>query len=221
MSYIIDGVLLVILLISCISGIRKGFIKTLFGLGAAIFSAIISFSFKERVAKIFSDKWFYDIVYNKVYSYVEGIKETVNTTGENVSQTLNNGILKYFNIGNVEVVDSESVEKITQSVAKPLSDTISKTVAFIVLFFALFIVITLLLKVIDTLAKLPVLAQLNGLLGFVAGIVKGIIICFVVVAVFKLVYPYIHVESLANYEEIVNSTVIYKIISTFNPLNII
>ncbi len=221
MNYVIDGILLVILLLSCISGIRKGFIKTLFGLGAAIFSLIVSFSFKENLAKIFSEKWFYDVVYNKIYTYVDGIKETVNSTGESVSQALNSGFLKYFNIGNIEILDSESVENISQSVAKPVSETLSETVAFVILFFATFILVTFLLKIIDAIVKLPVLAQLNGLLGFAAGIVKGLIICFVVSAIFKIIYPYLQLGSLANYEEIVKSTVIFEIISTFNPLNII
>ncbi len=221
MNYVIDGILLLILLLSCISGIRKGFVKTLFGLGAAIFSVIVSFSFKEKLAKIFSDKWFYNAVYDKIYTYVDGIKETVNNTGESVYNALNNGFLKYFSIENVEILDNESVENIAQSVATPITKTLSEAVAFVLLFFATFIVVTLLLKAINAIVKLPVLAQLNGLFGFAAGIVKGLIICFVVSTIFRIIYPYLQLESLANYEEMVNSTVIFKIISTFNPLNII
>lgn len=221
MKYVIDGILLLILLISCISGVRKGFIKTFFGLGAAIFSVIISFSFKGTVAKIFSDRWFYSIVYDKVYTYVDGIKETVNTTGESITNALNSGILKYFDIGNIEILDTGSVENISKSVATPVSGILSETVAFVILFFATFILVTLLLKIIDAVVKLPVLSQLNGLLGFAAGLLKGLIVCFVVSAIFKIIYPYLGLETLSNYEEIVNSTVIFKIISTFNPLNII
>ncbi len=221
MNYVIDGILLLILLLSCILGIRKGFIKTLFGLGAAIFSVIISFKFKETLAKIFSDKWFYDVVYNKIYTYVDGIKETVNATGESVYSALNNGFLKYFNVGNIEILDNESVENISQSVTKPISDILSETVAFVILFFATFIVVTILLKIINAIVKLPVLAQLNGLLGFAAGLLKGLVICFVVSTVFGIIYPYLRLESLANYEEMVNSTVIFKFISTFNPFNVI
>lgn len=221
MVYVIDGILLLILVLSAIIGARRGFIKALCGFGATVLAFVVSFTFKSRLGQLLSDGFFHDFLYGKVYTYIQGVADSVNATGESLSQALNKGILKFAKIPDMTLIGNESIDDITSKVTDSISSSFSSAAAFVILFFASLIIITLLLKVLDKICDLPMLSQLNGLLGFVIGLVKGLLICFVVSLIFKYIYPYLNIDGMVAYDDMLASTYIFRLISVLNPFNII
>ena len=58
-----------------------------------------------------------------------------------------------------------------------------RTIIFVVLFILIFIILSILIKATSVINKLPLIGQLNSLLGGVAGLLQGLVIVFIVVII--------------------------------------
>ena len=70
---------------------------------------------------------------------------------------------------------------VLDNVAKPIVLVPLRTIIFVVLFILIFIILSILIKATSVINKLPLIGQLNSLLGGVAGLLQGLVIVFIVV----------------------------------------
>ena len=71
---------------------------------------------------------------------------------------------------------------VLDNVAKPVVLVPLRTIIFVVLFILIFIILSL-IKATSVINKLPLIGQLNSLLGGVAGLLQGLVIVFIVVII--------------------------------------
>ena len=84
----------------------------------------------------------------------------------------------------VSVVQSGNPGKaVLDNVAKPVVLVPLRTIIFVVLFILIFIILSILIKATSVINKLPLIGQLNSLLGGVAGLLQGLVIVFIVVII--------------------------------------
>lgn len=72
---------------------------------------------------------------------------------------------------------------VLDNVAKPIVLVPLRTIIFVVLFILIFIILSILIKATSVINKLPLIGQLNSLLGGVAGLLQGLVIVFIVVII--------------------------------------
>ena len=72
---------------------------------------------------------------------------------------------------------------VLDNVAKPVVLVPLRTIIFVVLFILIFIILSILIKATPVINKLPLIGQLNSLLGGVAGLLQGLVIVFIVVII--------------------------------------
>ena len=72
---------------------------------------------------------------------------------------------------------------VLDNVAKPVVLVPLRTIIFVVLFILIFIILSILIKATSVINKLPLIGQLNSLLGGVAGLSQGLVIVFIVVII--------------------------------------
>lgn len=72
---------------------------------------------------------------------------------------------------------------VLDNVAKPVVLVPLRTIIFVVLFILIFIILSILIKATSVINKLPLIGQLNSLLGGVAGLLQGLVIVFIVVII--------------------------------------
>ena len=96
--------------------------------------------------------------------------------------------------------------------ANRVAERLAHRILFAIAFVVLFVLLTLLLHALDLVAKLPGLHFCNGLGGGLIGLVKGILVLFVVVTVLG-----ISSRSLF-YPEVVEKTYLCKLLVEFNPV---
>ena len=65
---------------------------------------------------------------------------------------------------------------VLDNVAKPVVLVPLRTIIFVVLFILIFIILSILIKATSVINKLPLIGQLNSLLGGVAGLLQGLVI---------------------------------------------
>ena len=190
---IIDIIILGFILLSVIGGYKKGLIS----LGIHLFAFVL-----------------YRPIGNIVINTTE-IDETIQATIQNNIE----------NISNNDSMENELTKDLIESAKNGMLPEVSKQLAYnivylgtmIVLFLVLRVCLMLVNTVANAIAKLPILDQVNKLGGAVYGVIRGIIITYVVLMVISLI---IAVNPKNKLAQMVDETYLAKTMMENNILNV-
>lgn len=200
MGIIIDGVIILFILLSVFLGYKKGLVALGIHLVAFIVALIIAF-----------------ILYRPIGNLI------MNTTG--IDESLQGTIETKLE----EIVGSSETNEITNSLienakngavsetARSLSMNIIYGVTIIILFIILRIALVFITAIANWIAKLPILKQANKAGGIVYGLLRGVLIVYVILLVFNLV---ITLNPQGGLSETLNDTYLAKTMMEYNILNI-
>lgn len=192
----ISIVLIVILFI--LIGVKRGFAKSVLG----IIGLIVSF---------FAAQFLADFLANAVYNaflkqtVVDNVNTYINTSGVDYALTQGfsalpdwaNGFVSgtvSFLGGNFNELE-QGIRETTHSALTTTATTIENTIQtvsvtifdilfLIILFIVLYIIVRKLIKLVSRLFKLPIIKQVNSVLGGIFGAAEGILIVFLAVNIF-------------------------------------
>lgn len=226
MAYIIDGVVILIFLLSIIIGARRGFIKTLSGVVAFVAALAVALLLKDAVA---------GFVYNTmveppILSNLEEQLGADGTTVQNMEKAydtlpdLVKNLLAQVGVQDVNDLTQtmkvgaegslvQSVADVVRSVVLPVLQAVFSLVLFILAHIAA----GLLLRVLDVVAKLPLLKQVNKSLGAVAGVFSGVLWVLFAVSVIQIVAALGKADSVINMQ-VLNDTLLTNWLVGVNPL---
>ena len=185
MSYLLDAVLIVLFALCVWIGWKRGFIKTVSGLIALAVAVIVASTFSTPIANAV----YTGTVEPAVLSTLEEkISSEVLPTAEQLDAAIDEmpslvaTLLEVGDMGSgaaileqVDAVESgkSAASTITDCVVTPIVLPLMQMLCSVVLFAAAYLIASILLRVLDLVAKLPVLKQLNSVLGVVAGALTG------------------------------------------------
>ncbi len=98
-----------------------------------------------------------------------------------------------------------------------LNHIIIKTISMVIIFVVLQLLVQIVSRALDTVFKLPVLHQVNSLLGGVFGLLKGALVVFLICAVLQLALPVITAK-YPNSDQDIGRSNIYKYLYVHNPV---
>lgn len=223
MSLILDLAIILIIALCTVIGIKRGAVKEIVSLVGIIVALVLAITVSKIGAAFIYNGFVGESIYNTVYEAVE------DKVGEDISATIEALPEEIFQIGDAIGVDitekletglkegtnlaSSVAEIVSESIARPLVISLIQLVLFIILFIVFKVLIGWLGKILNIVAKLPVLGSANKLVGGIVGILKGVIIasiiCYVVIIILK-VQP----DGFAGInQEIVEDTKIFSLIS--------
>lgn len=148
-----DIILIIFIALFAAAGAKKGLIKTLFGAVSTIISIVLSMAFYNPVSEILIKSSAGDLIRNSVS---EIIKEKIQA-------------------GQQLPVFEQSVETLTALVINAIS--------FVIVILAVKMLIMIASNVLNIVSKFPVIKQANKLLGMAAGVLSGILVCYIVIGV--------------------------------------
>lgn len=189
---IVDLVLLIIIVGNIIIGYKQGLVKILFNMFSSIIAIIFVFIlYKPTTNFIMSYTHIPNSVETAISDKVQillqnGIESQTNEISEGSSMM---GILKSY-IGDEM---GTMVEQTTENIAKTLSHEITYKIISVFSFIILFAIIRLFLfalrNYIIWVAELPLINVLNGFGGVIYGVIKGVLLVYVGLAVVSLLLP--------------------------------
>ena len=190
---ILDVAVLVILLVVAIVGYKKGFLKGLVGLVGTVVAFIIAILCAAPVAEMVESAFG---MTTNIAGAVEGMLNgmevfTVPLSDEGLSTALGElglpGFIADMIIDVVAQLNIEGDPTIAQVVAPVIAGFISTAICGILLFIVSAILLNLfaglLSKVFD---KIPVIGAINHILGLALGLVKGLIVVYIVLGVLSV-----------------------------------
>lgn len=196
-SVLLDILIVAILVLSVYMGFRRGFIKTV--------SAIVAFVVAAALASAFSgpaSQWAYNSTVEP--AVVKAIQERISDDKSLESQMdealavmpdfvvnlLENAGIKNGADVVTKLEGSTDLahlpQTITRDVVKPVVMPLLKLACTLILFILVYIVASILLKVLNLVAKLPIIRQFNHGLGAFAGVLSGALWVLFVVSLLQV-----------------------------------
>ena len=201
MAYVLDGLLIVLFALCVYLGWRRGLIKTASGLIALAAAVAVSVLLSGPVAELVYDKAVEPAV---VSALEEQIQDNTVPVAQQVDNALEQmpGFITALLAGRgldsgeaildglrVEEMGASVAEGIAQQVVAPLVCPLLEGLCAILLFILVYMAALLLLRVLDLVARIPFIKQLNRGLGLVAGVCSGALwVIFAVGVITTLTY---------------------------------
>lgn len=199
MGLLMDIVLVAILVLNVIIGYKKGLINVIFNICAFLLAIVITIILYKPVSNI--------IIENT--NIKENIKSTIINNNPNEAtkeeKTNTNDIQKYIE-NTVQGVADDAKEKATETVAETIAIKVVEIITCIILFILTRIILILLKFVTETISNLPLIKQFNEIGGLVYGVVKGLIIIYILLTILFLVVSINGNGAIANSIEESNIT---------------
>ena len=207
MGIVIDIVIAAILIISVFIGYKQGLVKVIFNICALLVAIIATFILYRPVSNFVIEKTELD---DKIRNTI--IEKYGNT--EIQSEENNEGILKLIT-QKLQEATIETTEKAVEVVAEEVSIKAVQIITGIGLFVVIRIGLIILKFLTEGLAELPLVKQLNGVGGIIYGLLRAIVI------IYLLLYILFFVASMNNNGKIqksINESYITKYIYDNNLL---
>lgn len=183
---IFDGIIILIFVTCILDGRKKGFVRTVLSLLSVIISFIIAQSFSGPVAVWAKDNFAEQAVTAYVETYIEdsfqnnGIEPDTETLfSENIPEEVTALLEKYdVSLSSVDDEATNAIERLSKKVAQKVLDAVLLPILEALMFLIIYIVCASVLKLLTAIVckafRLPVIKQLNEMLGGILGAVKGI-----------------------------------------------
>ncbi len=216
-SIIVDIVLVAVMAIIVISGVKRGFVKTVARPVKFFASFALAWSLCNYISVEFVEGLIKTPIANQLKDFLQ--ENCANLTPENISSELPT-LLKMAAgmLGiNLEEMAQGSALSIVDVIVGKLTDQIVHVigiiVSFIAVYFAAKIVLTLVIMLIDMTFRSGLLGVINRMLGFIFGAAFAVIVAWFAVVVAEFVMGFIGYDF--------DSGFIYEFFSNFNPIDLL
>jgi uncharacterized membrane protein required for colicin V production len=176
MNYI-DGLIIVFVGYSCFQGYRRGFIKTLFDTLGVIIAFFLSKGFYYLTENFLLNN---TKLFVKVHDFFESeLSEKLMESFEqskNIPAELKNVLSNIINTGDVAQTDTFAV------FVDNISIILIRSISFVITFLVIYAILVLVSNLINVIFKLPLLNLTNRLFGAGTGLVKSVIVMYIIFA---------------------------------------
>lgn len=196
MGIILDIILLLFFSMFVFIGYRKGLVKVIFGLVAIVVSLIITIILYKPITNLIIENTQID------ENIAATIEEKLSVDEDPKKEESNQFLDKYINSTKQDLENG-----IVKSSAEIISVNIVGIIVWLVLFIAIRIAVTIIGILTNTLAELPIIKQFNKAGGLLYGVLEGILIIYVLLAI---VFFIVTANNNVQIIDTINSSIITK-----------
>lgn len=208
---ITDIIIVAVIVLFAIIGVKRGIAKTILNLAGLVLTAISAYYLSSFLSQFIYDSFLKQTVITNIQQIIEqnGIDYALNNCLEAVPQWIN-GILSFFaGIFGVSLDEfesqliipsdiSSSTSQVVESAVAPVVTSVLSIIFVIVLFIMIFIIVKKLIRLASGVFNIPVIKQINQLLGGIFGLAEGLLVVFIAVNIFDIVTGYTNPALLSN-----------------------
>lgn len=240
MNIIIDLILLAILVVSAFFAAKKGLIGTLFSLISTVVAIILSIVLCAPVSGFIDSAFINKPVKQYILSAVDSssvgktydeaissidVAQKIETMPKALKDILELADIDVNKVvaeaGKVQSGAADAKDELINKIAAPISAAVSRVIALVVLFavlsVALWVVAKLITAVFDV---LPLGKSFNKFGGLAFGLIRGLIIVFVISSLFAAITKTVAPDSNNIFsQKTVDSTIVLKTAVNINPIN--
>lgn len=228
---IFDFILAVIILVGTIAGAKKGFFKSISRTFAGIISVVIAWIGTKQLSAIIKDKFVYNVVEEKVNSIIgANIENSPMIDSDALIESVPDAFGLVAKIANYDISEAaqkaidgglNAISDFSADISSNIANIISVMIAFVVILLISNLALRLLAAVSDVIFKnVPILKQINTILGFVFGFVCSVISAWMFSTTSFSLLSLIRTYSPDFLDAfVVESTYLYKFFLEFYPIS--
>ncbi len=186
---------------------KRGFIKNAMKLITFVLSVIVAVTLTPMFSGYIAENWIEENVNEYVCDQVISLSQRGGADTFDIASLFNEeqedfmALLSRFGVDAEQLAEGyRSITEGTEATVKELADKIADAVvhalasviAFLIIFVAALIVLSLISLLLGLAAKLPVLKQINALLGFVCGVIIAVAFVYVFATVSVYLFDKLH-----------------------------
>ncbi len=199
MGIIIDGVIVLIILLSVFLGYKKGLVSLGIHLVAFIIALVVAFVLYRPIGSLIINTTEID----------ESLQGVIETKLEEIVDVEDENITVNSLIGNIE---SSTITETSRGLAM----NIIYGATIIILFIILRIALVFISAIANWVAELPILKQVNKAGGIIYGLLRGVLLTYVILLIVSLVITF---NPTGKLNETMNETYLAKTMMEYNILN--
>lgn len=227
MPYILDLVLFGVFVLFVALGVFRGFIRSAIHFLGSIIAACLA-----AVLGGLAAQWLFDTMFRA--ALVERVQSSLNMLGthdalssvDNLLASLPDFIVRALEdagitastIGGGIASQSGAAAEYIADLLAPTFIGFIKVLAVIVLFALLMVVVRILAEVLSHALRLPVLGQLDGILGGVCGFLLALVLVWVVLAAVQVFVPMLDMNTQNQIVQALDDSIVAGIFVNMNPL---
>lgn len=188
-----DIVVAIIILISALVGLKKGFMKTILSFAGFFVSLIVSYFLLKPVISALKGTALDNFILNKSQQILSGfgnimVKEIpsyemlIETLSEKIPAFLAEALAKPLS----ELIGSNANMTLAEILAPNLANILMNIVVYIGLVLIISIILAIVKAIIKTIVELPIIKQIDRLLGFVLGAAMGVLVVYLILLLMSL-----------------------------------
>lgn len=199
MFNIADVIVILIVLVFGLLGYKKGFIKTAFGMASFFVAIVLAFSLYKPVVYTITmnteiDEWIYNTIAGKVEE-----KDSINVENKSDDISIDEAIKNLPENMKEQLGLDEIKTQAKVAIAERVTEIALNIIAFISVYIIARVLLAILCFVLDKLMLLPVLKQLNEILGLIIGLLRGVFGIFIVFSVITFLSSVCDIEVINLY----------------------
>lgn len=212
MQFIIDLIVIGIIFLSTFLGYRKGLIGVAFKIASFIIAIIITLIlFKPISNYIINNTEFAQTIENTIVQKLS-TAEIENGQIKQENSNLPEVIVNYINVGLQDTVN-EAKDSIVKIVARNLAETIIDIIVIIGLFIITRLLLLFAKAILEAISEIPIIKQFNKAGGILYGILRGLLLIYLTLAIISLILPMLDKTAILN---IINNSILTKILYNNN-----
>ena len=223
MSLLIDIILAGILICCFVHGYKRGFVRSLTGFVGYLLAAMLS----SALSNMLSVSLYRSILRGPMVDSVTEFLETNAAAAEQAQLFLdqlpapaanllaNEGITADTIAGQLTGTAADAAPQIVDLLS-PVVINLSRIVLMVVLFSVFMMVVRIVVRTVAAVFRLPLLRQINGLLGAAFGLLSGVIVVMLLCAVMQLAAPLL--GQAGTTQQAVQESRIYQLVYENNPV---
>ena len=212
MQFIIDLIVIGIIFLSTFLGYRKGLIGVAFKIASFIIAIIITLIlFKPISNDIINNTEFAQTIENTIVQKLS-TAEIENGQIKQENSNLPEVIVNYINVGLQDTVN-EAKDSIVKIVARNLAETIIDIIVIIGLFIITRLLLLFAKAILEAISEIPIIKQFNKAGGILYGILRGLLLIYLTLAIISLILPMLDKTAILN---IINNSILTKILYNNN-----
>lgn len=229
MNYALDAVLIAILALFVLVGVRRGFIRSAAHFLGSVIAAFLASVLGGAAAQWVFDTLFRNALVERISGSIAGlggqdaaaaVKELLSSLPDFIVRALEEaGVTAGALEGTLATKTGEAAELIADALS-PVFVGFLKVLAVIVLFLLFMMLVRLLADLLSTAFRIPLLRELNGLLGGVFGLLLALVSLWVTVSAVQVFAPMLSSDAQESVKEALEHSVIAGALVRLNPLGV-
>jgi uncharacterized membrane protein required for colicin V production len=213
MTIVIDLIVIAFILLSTFLGYKKGLIGVAFKIVSFIIAVVIALILFKPVSGLIIEKTDWDEnIENVIYEKIAG---TSIEQGEEIKEEetdLPSVIVNYINDG-IENTIQEAKTNIAETVSKDFAKNVIQIITLIAIFIIARILLIFAKVLLEAIAELPLVKQFNEVGGILYGLLRGIFVILVLLALASVLLPIFNQTAILTY---IDQSIVTKFLYNHN-----